>query len=245
MTHSNPERAAIVSREEWLQARKALLARERELTRARDELNAERRRLPRVRVEKEYVFDTPDGRKTLADLFDGRSQLIVQHFMFAPDWDAGCVGCSFAADHVDAAWRHLRHHDVAYVAIARAPVEKLAAYWARMGWRFPFASSLGSDFNYDYHVSFTPEELAGGKVYYNFELIETSMEELPGASVFYRDEAGDVYHTFSDYGRGGEEVLGAYMLLDRTPKGRNETGPNYNLMDWVRRHDEYEAPRRA
>jgi predicted dithiol-disulfide oxidoreductase (DUF899 family) len=231
----------IVSREEWIAARKQLLKKEKELTKLRDKLSAERRELPWVKVEKEYVFDTTEGKKTLAELFDGRSQLIIQHFMFGPDWEAGCVGCSFGADHVDAAYMHLKHHDVTYVAIARAPLATLEAYRKRMGWRFPFVSSYGSDFNYDFNVSFTKDDLAKGKVYYNYEMTEASIDELPGASVFYKDEKGDVYHTYSSYARGGEEVLGAYMLLDMTPKGRNETGPNYNLMDWVRRHDEYEG----
>jgi predicted dithiol-disulfide oxidoreductase (DUF899 family) len=230
----------VVSREEWTRAREALLAREKELTRLRDQISAERRALPWVKVEKTYVFDTAEGRKTLADLFGGRSQLIVQHFMFAPDWEAGCVGCSFGADHADAAYRHLRHHDVAYVAVARAPLEKLLAYKKRMGWSFDFASSAGSDFNYDFNVSFRKEDLAKGKVSYNYAMIETRMEDLPGDSVFYKNEAGDVFHTYSQFGRGGEEVIGAYMLLDTTPKGRNET-VNGNLMDWVKRHDEYEA----
>lgn len=235
------EKPGIVSREEWIEARTALLDEEKALTRQRDKLNTLRRDLPWVRLDKTYEFDTPSGRKTLADLFEGHSQLIVQHFMFGPDWEAGCVGCSFAADHVDAAWMHLRHHDVTYVAIARAPVAKLQAYWKRMGWHFGFASSLNSDFNYDFHVSFTEQQMVSGRVYYNFEMTEASIEELPGASVFHRDADGVIYHTYSVYGRGDEEVLGTYMLLDITPNGRNETGPNYNLMDWVKRHDEYET----
>lgn len=231
----------IVSREAWIEARTALLQEEKALTRQRDKLNALRRDLPWVRVGKTYEFETASGKKTLADLFEGRSQLIVQHFMFGPDWEAGCVGCSFTADHVDAAYRHLQHHDVTYIAIARAPVAKLQAYWRRMGWRFGFASSLNSDFNYDFNVSFTDKQIASGRVYYNFEMTETFMDELPGVSVFYRDIDDSIYHTYSVYGRGDETVLGAYMLLDMTPKGRNETGPNYNLLDWVRRHDEYES----
>lgn len=230
----------IVSPDEWLAARKQHLTKEKELTRLRDQLSAERRELPWVKVEKEYVFDTPEGRKTLADLFDGRSQLIVQHFMFGPDWDQGCIGCSFAADHVDAAYMHLKHHDVTYVAVARAPLAKLEAYRRRMGWRFKLVSSYESDFNYDYRVSFTKDDLAKGKVYYNYEMTDEGFDELPGASVFYKDANGDVFHTYSSYGRGGEEVLGAYMLLDITPVGRNESGP----MDWVRRHDEYEEERK-
>jgi predicted dithiol-disulfide oxidoreductase (DUF899 family) len=234
-------RNQIVSPDEWLAARKRLLGKEKELTRLRDELSAERRKLPWMKVEKEYVFDTAEGRKTLAELFDGRSQLIVQHFMFHPDWDQGCIGCSFGADHADAAYMHLKHHDVTYVAVARAPLAKLEAYRKRMGWRFKLVSSYGSDFNYDYHVSFTKDDLTKGKVYYNYDMTEEGFDELPGDSVFYKDGNGDVFHTYSSYGRGGEEVLSTYMLLDVTPKGRNESGP----MDWVRRHDEYEEEVRA
>ncbi|HEV8391698.1 MAG TPA: thioredoxin family protein [Dongiaceae bacterium] len=237
----NPHK--IVSEAEWTEARKALLAKEKELTHARDKLSAARRELPWVKVEKKYEFDTIDGKKSLADLFEGRSQLIVQHFMFGPDWEAGCVGCSFGADHVDAAYQHLEHHDVTFVAVSRAPLARLLAYKKRMGWHFNWVSSLNSDFNYDFHVSFTREELAKGKVYYNFEMKETKMEDLPGESVFIKDSDGTVYHTYSEYGRGGEEILGAYMLLDLTPKGRNESEP----MEWVKRHDEYgsESKRKA
>lgn len=231
------ENRKVVSRQEWTRARKALLAKEKELTHQRDALTAERHKLPWVKVEKEYAFDTPQGKKTLAQLFDGRSQLIVQHFMFAPDWDAGCVGCSFGADHIDGANQHLRHHDVTYVAVARAPLAKLEAYWRRMGWRFNFASSHGSDFNYDFHVSFKKADMDKGKVEYNYEMIDPGIEDLPGGSVFYKDAKGDVFHTYSAYGRGGEEVLGAYMILDIMPKGRDES----SAMDWVRRHDEYEG----
>ena len=230
----------IVSRDEWLIARKRHLAREKELTRLRDQVNAERRELPWVKVEKRYVFDTPDGKKTLAELFDGRSQLVVDHFMLGPGWKEGCVGCSFGADHIGGALVHLEHHDVTVVAVSRAPLAEIEAYKKRMGWRFKWVSSHASDFNYDYHVSFRPEEIAKGKVYYNYETIDSTMDELPGMSVFYKDQAGDIFHTYSSYARGGEELLGTYMVLDRTPKGRNETGPHHNLMDWVRRHDEYE-----
>lgn len=233
----------VVSRERWIAARKSFLAKEKAFTKARDALSAELRALPWTKIEKTYVFDTTEGRKSLADLFGANSQLIVQHFMYPPEWDEGCTGCSFAADHVDAAWQHLKHHDVSYVAVARAPIGKLEAYRNRMGWSFPFASSGGSDFNYDFNVSFKPEELASGKVVYNFEEMETtadSITDLPGASFFYKDEAGDVYLTYSSFGRGGEEVMSSYMLLDATPRGRNENGPNFDLMDWVKRHDEYE-----
>ncbi|MGO8918333.1 MAG: DUF899 domain-containing protein [Stellaceae bacterium] len=230
----------IVSRDEWTAARKALLAKEKELTQLRDKLSAERRELPWVNVEKTYVFDAPDGRKTLADLFGGRSQLVVKHFMLGPGWKEGCVGCSFGADHIGGALVHLEHHDVTVVAVSRAPLAEIEAYRKRMGWRFTWVSSDGSDFNFDYHVSFTPDEMAKAEVYYNYRMTAPSIDELPGLSVFCKDAAGDIFHTYSSYGRGAEELLGTYMVLDLTPKGRNETGPHRNLMDWVRRHDEYE-----
>jgi predicted dithiol-disulfide oxidoreductase (DUF899 family) len=229
----------IVSPDEWIAARKQLLDKEKELTHQIDQLNAERRMLPWVKVEKEYVFDTPDGKKSLADLFDGRSQLIVYHFMFSPAWKEGCVGCSFFSDHVDGAEMHIKHHDVSFVAISRAPLAALDAYKKRMGWRFNWLSSEGSDFNYDFHVSFTKDELARGEAYYNYEMTKVSTEDLHGLSVFFKDETGAVFHTYSSFGRGDERGLGAYMFLDLTPKGRNETGPNKNLTDWVRRHDKY------
>jgi predicted dithiol-disulfide oxidoreductase (DUF899 family) len=231
---------AIVSREEWLAARRQHLLKEKELTRLRDKLSAERRELPWVKVEKEYVFDTPEGKTTLADLFEGRSQLIVQHFMLGPGWKAGCIGCSFAADHIEGTLVHLEHHDVSLVRVSRAPLAEIEAYRKRMGWTVKWVSSNGNDFNYDYHVSFTPDEIAKGKVYYNYDLRPSQGEEVSGISVFYTDETGDVFHTYSTYARGDELVDSTYMLLDMTPKGRNETGPHHNLMDWVRRHDEYE-----
>jgi predicted dithiol-disulfide oxidoreductase (DUF899 family) len=230
----------IVSREDWLVARKALLAKEKALTKARDALNRERRELPWVKVEKAYVFEGPDGKETLSDLFAGRSQLVVDHFMLGPGWNEGCVGCSFGADHVDGSLVHLEHHDVSMVAVSRAPLPEIQAFQKRMGWRFKWVSSFGSDFNYDYHVSFRPEEIATGKVFYNYELSDAQIDELPGTSVFYRDESGDIFHTYSTYARGSEVLLGTYHLLDLTPKGRNETGPRHNLTDWVRHHDRYE-----
>jgi predicted dithiol-disulfide oxidoreductase (DUF899 family) len=236
---TTPTLSKIVSRDQWLSERKALLAKEKELTRCRDALNAARRELPWVKVEKTYTFDTPQGKQTLADLFDGRSQLIVKHFMLGPGWKEGCVGCSFEVDHVEGALVHLEHHDVTYVAVSRAPLAELEAFKKRMGWRFKWVSSSGSDFNYDYHVSFTPKQIATGKVDYNYQIQDFQIEELSGLSVFYRDDAGDIFHTYSTYGRGAEEVLGAYMYLDLTPKGRNETGPNHDLTDWVRHHDSY------
>jgi predicted dithiol-disulfide oxidoreductase (DUF899 family) len=229
----------VVSQAEWLAARRALLAKEKEAVRLRDEVNAQRLALPWVRVEKTYTFDTGRGRRTLAELFAGRSQLIVYHFMLGPGWAAGCPGCSFLADHLDGALPHLEHHDVTLTAVSRAPLAEIAAYKARMGWRFPWVSSHGSDFNFDYHVSFTPEDMADGKVFYNFAEIDAAQAapELPGLSAFYQDEAGAVFHTYSSYARGPEELIGTLMILDRAPKGRNET----TIMDFVRRHDEYAA----
>lgn len=235
------EQHRIVSQQEWIKARKALLAKEKEQTRLRDKINAERQALPWVKVEKTYVFDTPAGKKTLADLFDGRSQLIIKHFMLGPGWKEGCVGCSFECDHVDSALMHIKHHDVNYVAVARAPIAEIEAFKRRMGWQFEWVSSLNSDFNYDFFVSFTPEQVKKGEVYYNYETKPIPMEELSGLSVFYKDEQDQIFHTYSVYARGAEETLSSYMLLDLTPKGRNETGPNHNLTDWVRHHDRYGA----
>lgn len=197
--------------------------------------------MPWVKVEKEYVFDGPDGQETLADLFEGRSQLIVQHFMFGPGCGEGCVGCCFKADHVDAALQHIERHDVKFVAISRAPLAEIAAFRQRMGWRFKWVSSYANDFNYDYHVSYTSKEVSTAKVYYNYHLRDVVSEELSGNSVFYKDASGNVFHTYSTDGRGDELLVGAYMYLDLTPKGRNETGPRRNLTDWVRHHDRYDA----
>jgi predicted dithiol-disulfide oxidoreductase (DUF899 family) len=242
MTSSTLEHPRVVSETDWLASRKELLEKEKELTRLRDEVSAQRRALPWVKVDKAYVFDSSEGRQTLADLFDGRSQLIVKHFMFGPEEDYGCVGCSFHADHIDGARIHLEHHDVSLVAISRAPLAKLMAFKRRMGWGFKWVSSHGSDFNFDYHVSFTKDEIAKGKVYYNYKMMDAPpIEELHGISVFYKDASGDVFHTYSSYARGNEEMMGAYVYLDMTPKGRNETGPNHNLADWVRHHDRYDA----
>jgi predicted dithiol-disulfide oxidoreductase (DUF899 family) len=235
----------IVSRHEWLEARRRLLRKENDVARALAKLAEERRRLPWVRVEKRYELSAPQGPCSLADLFAGRSQLIVQHFMFAPDWQEGCVGCSFLADHVDAARLHFEHHDVSFAAVSRAPLAQLQAFKRRMGWRFCWVSSFGSDFNYDYHVSFTPEQVAQGRVDYNYDLRELENEELPGISVFHRAANGDVHHTYSAYGQGIELLLGAYNYLELTPKGRNETGPNFDLTDWVRHHDRYEQQPQA
>jgi predicted dithiol-disulfide oxidoreductase (DUF899 family) len=228
----------IVSREEWLEARKALLAKEKAWTRLRDELSAERRALPWVRIDKEYVFEGRDGRVTLGDLFAGCSQLVIKHFMLGPGWKDPCVGCSFESDHIDGVVVHLEHHDVSYVAVSRAPYPEIAAVQQRMGWRFRWVSSFGSDFNYDFNVSFTPEQISAGKATYNFRAGAKPMEEMSGRSIFYKDETGAIFHTYSSFARGGEVMLSAYALLDMTPKGRNEKS---NLTDWVRLHDEYEA----
>jgi predicted dithiol-disulfide oxidoreductase (DUF899 family) len=234
------ERHQIVSREAWLAERLKLLAEEKEFTRQRDRLSARRRALPWVKVDKEYVFDAPEGKMTLADLFDGRSQLVVDHFMLGPGWGEGCVGCSFGADHIDNALVHLEHHDVSVVAVSRAPLAEIEAYKKRMGWTFRWVSAYGNDFNYDYHVSFTPDQVASGKIYYNYRETEGGMDELAGTSVFFK-EGSEVYHTYSSYARGCEELLTTYMVLDLTPKGRNETGPRHDLTDWVKRHDQYDA----
>lgn len=230
----------VVSREEWLRARKALLAKEKEWTRLRDELSVERRALPWVRIDKEYLFAGPDGRMTLSDLFAGRSQLIVKHFMLGPGWADPCVGCSFESDHLDGMIVHLENHDVSFVAVSRAPYPEIATMHRRMGWRFRWFSSHGSDFNYDFNVSFTPEQITAGQATYNYQEGATPIEEMSGRSIFCRDEAGTVFHTYSSFARGGELVLGAYALLDMTPKGRQEAIRG-NLTDWVRLHDRYDA----
>ena len=230
----------IVSRDEWLVARKAHLAAEKAFSKGRDEIARRRRELPWLKLEKPYVFDGPAGKETLADLFDGRSQLIVHHFMLGPRWTAGCPGCSFTADHIEGALVHLEHHDVSVVTVSRAPLAEIEAYKRRMGWRVKWVSSDGSDFNYDYHVSFRPEDVARGEVYYNYDVRDRQIDELSGLSVFYKDDTGDIFHTYSTYARGYEMIDTTYMLLDMTPKGRNETGPHFNLSDWVRRHDEYD-----
>jgi predicted dithiol-disulfide oxidoreductase (DUF899 family) len=226
-----------VSREQWIEARTRLLAKEKELTRLRDELSRERRELPWVRVDKHYAFDGPNGKETLADLFEGRSQLIVYHFMFGPDWDAGCKSCSFWADNFERNVVHLKQRDVTLIAVSRAPLEKLEAFKARMGWTFKWVSSAGNDFNFDYHVSFKPDELAQGPRYYNYAWAKSSMAELPGISVFCRDADGTIFHTYSCYARGLDMMNTAYHYLALVPKGRDETGEH--KMAWVRYRDSY------
>jgi len=233
----------IVSQEEWTAARVELLGREKELTRMRDELARQRRELPWVRVDKEYLFDAPDGKQTLADLFDGRTQLLVYHFMFDPTWTEGCKSCSFWADNYNDVIPHLAERDVTMVTVSRAPLPTLEAFKQRMEWRFKWVSSLGSDFNRDFQVSFTPEELQGD-VWYNYAMGKFPEREAPGASVFYRDGEGRIYHTYSCYARGLDAMNGAYQWLDLVPKGRDEAGLPYT-MAWLRHHDRYEAPSEA
>ncbi|ASU41065.1 thioredoxin [Herbaspirillum sp. meg3] len=230
----------IVSAEQWLSARKALLAREKELTRLRDEIARERRALPWERVTKDYIFDTPAGKRTLAELFDGRSQLLVQHFMFGPGWEQGCPSCSFMADHADGMNVHLKQRDITPVAVSRAPLAEIERFRQRMGWQFPWASSHDSDFNFDFAVSFTPEEQAKGEVYYNYGTRFFPAGEAPGISVFYKDDSGAVFHTYSTFGRGVEVMIGAYSMIDLMPKGRDE-GDASHRMAWVRHHDRYPA----
>jgi predicted dithiol-disulfide oxidoreductase (DUF899 family) len=236
MAMPNPK---VVSREEWLEARKALLAKERALSRQRDELARQRRELPSVRIKKDYVFEGPDGRASLADLFGARSQLIVYHFMFGPGWAQGCPSCSYLSDHVDGALPHLAARDVSFVAVSRAPLAQIQAFQQRMGWRFRWVSSHGNDFNYDFHVSPTAEERARGRVAYNYGEMDFSGEELPGASAFYKDTQGSVFHTYSSYARGLDLMIGAYNWLDIAPKGRDEDGLKHT-MSWVRHHDKYD-----
>ena len=225
------------SKDEWLAARKKLLAKEKELTHLRDALSAERRAVPWLRVEKQYLFDTPAGRKSLADLFEGRSQLAMYHFMFAPEWDEGCKSCSFWAESFDHIPIHLAHRDVTFLAVSRAPLEKLQVYARRFGWTFPWVSSAPSDFNYDFNVSFRPEELESRKASYNYEPAQYLRSDLPGVSVFARDRGGAVFHTYSSYARGIDALNVAYQYLDLVPKGRDESG---EAMNWLRRRDEYD-----
>ncbi len=227
---------SVVSQSEWLAARKALLAREKEFTKARDALSQQRRELPWVKVEKNYVFDGPDGKEALADLFGGNSQLIVYHFMLGPGWQAGCPSCSYLADHFDGANIHLAQRDVALVVVSRAPLAEIEAYQKRMGWKFKWVSSYGSDFNHDFHVSFTKDEMAG-EVEYNYAKGKFPSEEAPGLSAFIKD-GGAVFHTYSAYARGLDMLVGAYNFLDLAPKGRDEDALPWS-MSWVRRHDEY------
>jgi predicted dithiol-disulfide oxidoreductase (DUF899 family) len=234
------ENHKVVSREEWLQARLHFLNEEKEFTRLRDRLSAQRRNLPWEKVEQEYVFDGPNGKETLAQLFDGRSQLIVYHFMFDPSWEAGCKHCSWWADNFERNVVHLNHRDVTLVAISHAPLAKLEAFKQRMGWTFKWFSAFDCNFNYDYHVSFRPEEVAKGEIYQNYRDKKSSMSEVAGISVFYKDPNGDIFHTYSCYERGLDMMNAGYHLLDLVPKGRDENGLSF-AQEWVRYRDSYES----
>jgi predicted dithiol-disulfide oxidoreductase (DUF899 family) len=224
----------IVSEEKWIAARKQLLAKEKEFTHLKDEISQLRQQLPRVKVEKEYIFDTPEGKQSLSDLFKGNSQLFVQHFMLGPGWKEGCPGCSFMADHLEGTLPHLEHHDVSVVVISRATLPEIEAFKKRMGWNFTWVSSNETDFNFDYHVSFDKAD----QVNYNYGTINWAGEELPGVSTFYKDEDGTIYHTYSSFARGVEQVIGTYGILDLMPKGRNEEG---DMGSWMKHHDKYET----
>ena len=228
----------VVTRDRWLAQRKALLAKEKELTRQRDHVASERRALPWVKLEQDYVFDTTQGSRRLSELFQGRRQLLVQHFMLGPGWEQGCKSCSFMADHLDGIAIHLAQRDIAWLAVSRAPLVEIERFRQRMGWKFDWVSSHGNDFNRDFHVSFTPEEQARGEVFYNFHMTPFPQQEAPGISCFWRDDDGQVFHTYSTFGRGVEVMMGAYQLIDLTPRGRDEQGLAYG-MEWVRHHDRY------
>jgi predicted dithiol-disulfide oxidoreductase (DUF899 family) len=228
----------VVSREEWLAARREHLLKEKEFTRLRDQLSQDRRELPWVKVEKEYLFDGPNGRETLSDLFNGQSQLIIYHFMYGPDWEEGCPSCSFWADNFNGIIIHLNHRDISMVTVSRAPLDTLEAYKKRMGWSFKWVSSFGNDFNHDYHVSFSSDEMEKGEAFYNFINSKVPSEEMPGISVFYKNLQGDVFHTYSCYARGLDLLNGAYNFMDLVPKGRDEDDLPYT-MAWLRRHDQY------
>jgi predicted dithiol-disulfide oxidoreductase (DUF899 family) len=239
MASSTTAISRVVSKADWLEARIALLVREKEFTRLRDEMSRERRELPWEKVEKQYTFQGPKGKESLADLFDGRSQLIVYHFMFGPGWKEGCPSCSFLADHFNPATVHLAQRDVTFLAVSRATLPEIETFKRRMGWSFKWVSSFGSDFNYDYQTSFTKEQIASGSTFYNFEMgTHFPGEERPGASVFYKSEAGEIFHTYSTYARGLDIFVGAYNFLDITPKGRDEAGERHGMF-WVRHHDRY------
>lgn len=244
MTTAQATPRATVSREAWLEARKALLKQEKLLTAARDAVAAHRRAMPWVRVEKPYVFDTEAGPRALGDLFEGRPQLLLQHVMFAPDWLEGCASCSFMADHIDGARPHLAARGVTLVAASRAPLARILPFRARMGWRFPWVSSGGGDFNYDFGVAFQAAEVAAGAVDYNYACAAFPVEDAHGVSAFFRDADGEVHHTYSTYGRGVDLLVGAYNWLDLAPLGRDEDALPWT-MDWVRHHDRYATAPRA
>ena len=230
----------VVSREEWIAARKEHLAEEKEFTRLRDQLSQNRRELPWVKVEKDYLFDGRNGKQTLSDLFDGRSQLIIYHFMYGPDWEEGCPSCSFWADNFNGIDIHLNHRDISLIAVSSARLDTLEAYSKRMGWNFKWVSSFGSDFNQDYQVTFTPDEMEKGEMFYNFRITKFPSEEAPGISVFYMNQQGEVFHTYSCYARGLDMLNGAYHYMDLAPKGRDENDLPFT-MAWLRRRDQYEG----
>ncbi len=230
----------IVSRDEWVSARKELLEEEKSFSKARDALAAKRREMPWTLVDKPYVFETEEGEKSFSDLFDGRSQLIVQHFMFGPDWKEGCPSCSFWGDNFDKTAPHLAARDVSFVAVSRAPLKTLLTYRERLGWAFPWVSSLKSDFNFDFDVSFDADKEPDAPVYYNYRETVFPQSEAPGISVFFKDDDGTIYHTYSVYARGLEDLNGTYRLLDATPKGRDEDDLSFP-MEWVRRRDQYQS----
>jgi predicted dithiol-disulfide oxidoreductase (DUF899 family) len=227
----------VVTQKEWLSARKRLLVKEKKFSRERDRLNEQRRALPWVKVEKEYVFDSPEGKLTLAELFGGKSQLVTYHFMFGPGWGEGCPHCSFWADHFDSVNHHLGQRDTTLVVVSRAPLKEIQPFKKRMGWRFKWVSSHQNDFNFDFHVSFTPEEIRRGELFYNYDTVEMDIDEREGVSTFYKDNRGEVYHTYSSYARGIDLLNPTYNLLDLTAKGRDEN-PEHP-QDWVRYHDQY------
>jgi predicted dithiol-disulfide oxidoreductase (DUF899 family) len=229
----------VVSRNEWIIGRTAFLAKEKEFTRLRDELSRERRELPWVKIDKQYAFDGPRGKESLAQLFESRSQLVVYHFMFSPEWEQGCKHCSFWADHFDGMQVHLNHRDVTMVAISRAPLAKLEPFKKRMGWRFKWVSSFENDFNHDFNASFTPDENQSEKAFYNFAIVNAGATDREGVSVFFKDESGTVYHTYSCYARGIDILNGTYNYLDLVPKGRDEDGLK-SPQAWVQFHDRYE-----
>jgi predicted dithiol-disulfide oxidoreductase (DUF899 family) len=237
MTQSTIENPKVVSEAEWIEARKELLAKEKSLTRQRDALTEQRRKLPWVKVDAKYEFDTPSGRKSLADLFGGKSQLVIYHFMLGPDWEQGCPSCSLLADHFDNLGVHLAQRDVRFMIVSRAPLAKISEFKKRMGWKFPWVSSFGSAFNFDYEVS-VPKDEVGKEHVYNYVVSKFPSDERPGLSVFYKNANGEVFHTYSMYGRGLEDFMGIYAILDRVPKGRDEAELTRG-MAWVRHHDRY------
>jgi len=239
LTSTGTQEHEVVSPKEWTAKRKELLRKEKEFTRLRDELSRQRRELPWEKVEKKYIFDTPTGKQTLADLFNGKSQLIVYHFMFGPGWEAGCPSCSYLADHFEGTLVHLANRDVTLAVVSRAPLAQIEAFQKRMGWRFQWVSSFENDFNRDYGVSFTKQETTKGKVPYNYDMVDFPSEEGPGASAFYKNAEGEVFHTYSAYARGLDILIGTYNFLDMAPKGRDEDGLAH-AMAWVRHHDRYD-----